>query len=222
MIDVPVRSARGRPVRPTATLVALCLLALPACQQEMATQPAPRPLASSDFFADGRASRPVVPGTVARGQERLDTALETGRDDDGKVVTLFPFEMTRPVLERGKQRYEIFCSVCHGLTGHGDGRIVKRGFTSPPDYVTGLSRAYQLKGQKVQGQEVVTRKQELKLVDVPVGHVFEVITKGYGAMPDHAAQIPVRDRWAITGYVRALQYAQSPELRQKVKTGGKP
>jgi mono/diheme cytochrome c family protein len=113
--------------------------------------------------------------------------------------------MTEAVLKRGQQRYTVFCSICHGLTGQGDGRIVQRGFTRPPSYSKDLSRYYQLRGEK------------RLLIDVPVGHIFDVITRGFGAMPDHAEQIPVRDRWAVAGYVRALQYSQSPELRKKMK-----
>ena len=135
---------------------------------------------------------------------RIDTALYEGQDEKGKEVTEFPFEMTKDVLERGRQRYDIFCSVCHGLTGQGDGRVVQRGFTKPPSYSADLSRAAKIKGK------------DIKLIDVPVGHVFEVITKGYGAMPSLHDQIPVHDRWAIVGYVRALQISQSPELRAKL------
>lgn len=204
-----VVSHRGR-------LVALCLLTIPACAQQMGSQPAYRPLQPNDFFADGRASRPLVAGTVARGQLHADTALETGHDDRGDLATVFPFEMSKDVLERGRQRYDIFCSVCHGLTGHGDGRIVQRGFTKPPDLITDVSRAYKIKEPD---------KPSPPLTSVPVGHVFEVITKGYGAMPDYASQIPVRDRWAIVGYVRALQFSQSPAARKAIEAtfekGGK-
>ena len=163
-----------------------------------------RPFSRDDFFADRRSARPVVEGTVARGQLRTDTALFTGKGEDGKDVTEFPFEMTKDVLVRGKQRYEIFCSVCHGMTGQGDGRIVQRGFTKPPSYSADLSRAAKLKGK------------DIPLVDMPVGHYFDTITRGYGAMPDLNTQIPVRDRWAIVGYVRALQISQSPAFRAKL------
>jgi mono/diheme cytochrome c family protein len=181
----------------------------------MAWTPAYKPLRPSDFFADGRSARPVVTGTVARGQLRTDPVLDTGRDEKGEYTTEFPFEMTREVLERGRQRYNIYCSVCHGLTGHGDGRIVQRGFTKPPDLITDVSRWYRTR--------LVPNPP--KLIDVPVGHFFEVITKGYGAMPDYASQIPLKDRWAISGYVRALQYSQSADLRKQMKAkadkGGK-
>jgi mono/diheme cytochrome c family protein len=200
-----------RPVR--ACLFALCLLTLPACEQQMSQHAGYKTLTQSDFFGDGRSARPTVPGTVARGQLHLDSALYTGRDDKGQLVTEFPFEMTEQVLKRGKERFTIFCSVCHGLTGHGDGRIVKRGFTKPPDYHTDLSRYYKLRGE------------EVKLIDVPVGHMFEVVSKGFGAMPDYASQIPVNDRWAIIGYVRSLQFSQSPAMRKAMeaapKKGGK-
>jgi mono/diheme cytochrome c family protein len=198
-----VRTAGMNPA--ARCLLILLLLALPACQQRMGDQPSYKPLEPSDFFADGRASRPVIAGTVARGQLHDDPVLYAGRDDQGDLSADYPFEMTKDVLTRGRQRYDIYCSVCHGLTGHGDGRIVQRGFTKPPNYVTDDSRGYKLRGETK------------KLTDVPPGYVFEVITKGYGAMPDHASQIPVRDRWAIVGYVKALQYSQSPELRAKMK-----
>ncbi len=194
------------PAKPQAArlaLLALCLLALPACSQQMSDHAGYKPLTPSDFFADGRSARPLVAGTVARGQLHSDAPLFTGRDDDGKLVNEFPFDMTKEVLQRGKQRYTIFCSVCHGLTGDGDGRIVKRGFTPPPNYHTDFSRAFKHLGQ------------DIKLTDVPVGHLFEVITKGYGAMADYSAQVPVNDRWAIAGYIRALQYSRSPELLKK-------
>lgn len=188
------------------TVLALVALTL-GCQQQMGTQPAPRPLAPSDFFPDGRGSRPLIAGTVARGQLRTDTALYDGRDDKGDLVDTFPFPMTKPVLERGEQRYNIFCAVCHGLTGHGDGRIVRRGFTVPPDYLKDNSRGYKFKGK------------DIPLTEVPVGYMYEVITKGYGAMAEHASQIPVNDRWAIVGYIKALQYSQSKAMRDKMDKG---
>jgi hypothetical protein len=183
------------------------------------------PLTPSDFFADGRSARPVVPGTVARGQLRIDAPLYTGRNDKGELVSEFPFEMTREVLQRGKERFTIFCSVCHGLTGHGDGRIVQRGFTAPPNYITDDSRALALQGGKtlvarrpLEQEDGKAQLSAVKLTEVPVGHFYEVISKGFGAMPDYATQVPVKDRWAIAGYIRVLQYSQSPAFREK---GGK-
>ena len=182
----------------------LFLLLLAGCSQQMAEHAGYKPLTKNEFFADRRSARPVVAGTVARGQLRIDTALYAGEDANGKEVAEFPFEMTKEVLARGKQRYGIFCSACHGMTGQGDGRVVQRGFTRPPSYSKDLSRAARIKGK------------DIKLIDVPVGHIFGVITKGYGAMPDLNEQIPAKDRWAIVGYVRALQISQSPELRAKL------
>jgi mono/diheme cytochrome c family protein len=194
-------------------LLAGCLLTLPACYQQMATQPAYRPLQPSTFFRDERSARQPVAGTVARGQLRDDPLLYEGRNARGEVADEFPFEMTEAVLKRGQERYNIFCSVCHGLTGQGDGRIVQRGFTKPPVFSKDLSRAYLIRSQG---------KDRKPLIDVPVGHIYDVITHGFGAMPDYAEQVPVRDRWAIVGYVRALQYSQSPQLRERMKgPGGK-
>jgi hypothetical protein len=139
-----------------------------------------------------------VAGTVARGQLRTDTELYEGRNDKGELVTVFPFAMTKEVLERGEQRYNIFCSVCHDLTGNGNGRIVQRGFTRPPNFHTDVSRYYQLREKEL-------GKKSPPLTEVSVGHIYDVITHGFGAMPDYASQIPVKDRWAIVGYVRVLQ-----------------
>ena len=103
-------------------------------------------------------------------------------------------------MERGQERFTIFCAVCHDPIGNGNGKIVQRGYTRPPSYVTDYSRGFERRGIKV------------KLRDVPVGYYFEVVSKGYGAMPDYAAQIPPRDRWAIIAYIRALQLSQHARL----------
>ena len=184
-------------------LVAVAVLSLPACWQRMSEQPSYRPLQPSGFFADGTSSRQPVPGTVARGQLRIDSALYQGKDAKGEWVTAFPFDPTQEVLERGRQRFNIYCSVCHGLNGHGDGRIVQRGFVKPPSYLDD-SRAYALK-----------EKKKINLKDVPHGHIFDVITRGYGAMPDYASQVTVQDRWAIVAYVRALQAAGAPKEKSR-------
>lgn len=199
---IPVR-------RLIAVSIAGLALLTPACVQQMADHAGYKPLTPSGFFADGRSARPTVPGTVARGQLRTDTVLYEGRDAKGNVVTEFPFEMTRQVLERGRERYNVWCSVCHGLTGEGDGRIVQRGFTWPPNLHTDLSRYYEHRKAAGQGESK-------RLTEVPVGHIYEVIYKGYGAMPSYHSEIPPRDRWAIVGYVKALQYARSPELRKQL------
>jgi mono/diheme cytochrome c family protein len=184
----------------------------------MADQPSYRPLEPSDFFPDGRSARPLIPGTVARGQLREDDALYLGKTAKGDPVTEFPFPLTDTVLQRGEQRVNIFCSVCHGLTGAGDGRIVQRGFTRPPAYYPVPNRKdldYDSRAYKIRDPKNV-----VPLYKVPVGHIFDVATNGFGAMPAYAEQVPVRDRWAIVAYVRALQYSQSREARDYLRKVG--
>jgi mono/diheme cytochrome c family protein len=155
-----------------------------ACRQDMHDQPRYTPLQSSSFFPDGSASRPLPAGTVARGQLKDDVAFYTGKAGD-EDVTEIPVPVDEARLRRGREMYDAHCAHCHGLTGAGDGMVVQRGFSKPPP----LS--------------------EERLRDAPIGHVFDVVTNGFGAMPDHAAQIKVMDRWAIAAYVRALQVAGS-------------
>jgi mono/diheme cytochrome c family protein len=186
----------------------------------MAEQPSYGPLRPSEFFPDGRSARPPVPGTVARGRLRDDDAFFTGRVEaespaagagagaavgpglslaGGRYVHEFPFPMTEAVLKRGQQRFGVFCSVCHGVDGTGNGKIVERGFTRPPNYLTDLSRGYLRRGEKV------------PLREAPVGYLFDVVTNGFGAMASYKEQIGPRDRWAIVGYVRVLQAAGAGE-----------
>jgi mono/diheme cytochrome c family protein len=146
----------------------------------MHDQPKYIPLRASSFFADGSSARPLPEGTVARGQLREDTLLYTGKVGD-EPATEFPFPVTEAVMQRGQEAFNAFCSHCHGMTGDGDGMVVQRGYTRPPA----------MHSEKVR--------------NAPVGHLFDVITNGFGAMPDHAAQVKVRDRWAIAAYIRALQ-----------------
>ena len=141
------------------------------------------PLEASTFFADGRSSRTLVTNTVPRGQLRQDRHLYEGIVD-GKPAETFPMPVTADVMARGQERFNVFCSPCHGRTGEGDGMIVQRGFRKPPSY------------------------QEDRLRNAPVGYFFDVMTHGFGAMQDYAAQIPVEDRWAIVAYERALQFSQ--------------
>lgn len=155
-----------------------------------------RPLQESAFFADGRASRPLEPDTVPRGHLRVDPHFDLGKRGDEYVDT-FPFEITEKDLTRGRQRFDIFCAVCHDRLGTGNGTIVQRGFTRPPNLNADLSRGFKLRGR------------DLPLRDVPVGYFFDVITHGYGAMPDYESQIRPRDRWAIVAHVRVLQLSQS-------------
>ena len=156
---------------------------LSGCRNDMHVQPRYNPLDSSDFFDDGRAARPEVPGTVARGQLRTDRYFYAGKVN-GVPVSAFPFPVTRQVLERGRERYNIYCTPCHGYTGEGRGMIVQRGFPQPPSYHTD------------------------RLRQAPVGHLYDVITNGYGAMYSYAARISPEDRWAIVAYIRALQLSQ--------------
>jgi mono/diheme cytochrome c family protein len=191
-----------------------------ACRQQMAEQPRYDPLEASSFFSDGRSARPLVPGTVARGQLRDDPHLFTGRVAGGtgssrvsspstsasqsttgtaalaEYVETLPFPATDQIMERGQGRYNIYCVVCHGPLGKGDGKIVERGYTRPPSFHNDISRGLERRGI------------QLPLRDAPVGYLFDVITSGFGAMPDYAEQVPVEDRWAIIAYIRALQASQ--------------
>ncbi len=162
-------------------------LLLTACRQDMHDQPRYEPLEASAFFADGRSSRPQVAGTVARGELRLDAHLYAGTVN-GEPATEFPFEITMDVLERGRERYDIFCSACHDYVGNGEGIVVRRGLKQPPSFHIE------------------------RLRDAPPGYFFDVITRGFGAMYDLSDKVPVEDRWAIIAYVRALQLSQNATM----------
>jgi mono/diheme cytochrome c family protein len=195
-------------------LLVFCLLSLSACRRDMQDQPKMKPYRGSNFFSDGLSARHPVEGTVPRGFLRTDTALFTGKKNknlsniSGTVSTTpagpqpsvrspsgqnaypddvdtFPFPITEETVLRGQQRYDIFCSVCHGKTGYGDGMVVRRGFRRAASF------------------------HDDRLRIAPVGHFFDAITNGWGAMPSYAPQIPVQDRWAIIAYVRALQVSQN-------------
>jgi mono/diheme cytochrome c family protein len=153
------------------------------CRQDMHDQPRFKPYAKSDFFADKRSARPLVDGTIARGHLREDAVLYTGKAA-GKPANAFPFPVTADVMARGRERFDIFCSPCHGRTGAGDGMIVQRGYRKPPTF------------------------HQDRLRQAAPGYTYDVITNGFGAMPDYAQQIPVRDRWAIVAYITALQRSQ--------------
>ncbi len=158
-------------------------LALAGCRQDMHDAPRYNPLRPSVFFANGSSARPLLANTVARGQLREDRHLYEGIVD-GKPAETFPFPITDEVMRRGQERFTVFCSPCHGRTGEGNGMIVERGFRRPPSY------------------------HEDRLRNAPVGYFFDVMTHGFGAMQDYAAQVPVADRWAIAAYIRALQFSQ--------------
>lgn len=166
-----------------AVVVSVALTA--ACRLDMHVQPRENPLARSDFFTDQRSARPPVEGTVARGNLRADTYFYTGKigNNPGDVM---PFPVTKEVLERGRERFNIFCAPCHSRLGDGNGFVPSRGFPRrPPSYhIPRLQKA-------------------------PLGYFFDVITEGFGIMPDYASQIPPRDRWDIVAYIRALQLSQN-------------
>ena len=210
--------------RPILLFAVCCLLFISACRVDMQDQPKMKPFRSSTFFRDGLSSRQPIEGTVARGFLREDTEFFTGKKagkgsakapvpaeapagpqpsgtnaapaltgaaaypDD---VEVFPIAVTKDVVIRGKERYEIFCSACHGLTGNGDGMIVRRGFRRAASF------------------------NDDRLRQAPVGHFFDAITNGWGAMPSYAPQIPPEDRWAITAYIRALQLSQQSQANEK-------
>ena len=191
--------------------IAVCSL-LVGCRYDMQDQPRYKALKKSDFFADGRASRDLPEGTVARGYLRADKEFYTGKTavqtpaaapnpaatpavdasgnslvtDFSGLVSEFPVPVTKELVNRGEERYKIFCIVCHGPVGNGDGMIVRRGFSKPPTY------------------------NDDRLRNAPVGHFYDVITNGQGKMNGYASQVPPADRWAIVAYIRALQISQNP------------
>ena len=223
---------------PGRVVLTFCLLHfaffLSACRRDMQDQPKAIAYRESAFFKDGVSSRPPVAGTVSRGHLRADREFYFGKkngygtadgsqrvENAGKIPTnrppdasapnaaamfpddvdTIPIPITRKVLDDGQERYQIFCSSCHGLTGYGDGMIARRGFNKPAP----------------------ASFHQDKLRQAPVGHFFDVITNGWGAMASHASQIPVEDRWKIIAYVRALQLSQmapgsSPTVREGAKT----
>src|SRR5438552_197727 len=193
-------------------LSAFCLLSS-GCRRDMQDQPKAVAYRESTFFKDGVSSRPPVEGTVPRGYLRADREFyfgkksgyrtPTSRGSDRAIdssaqqpgvgpnpgamfpdnVETFPFPITKEILERGQERYQIFCSSCHGLTGYGDGMVARRGFNKPAP----------------------ASFHQDKLRQAPVGHFFDVVTNGWGAMPSYASQFPVEDRWEIIAYIRPLQ-----------------
>jgi hypothetical protein len=158
---------------------AALLLLCSGCQQQMARQPKYKPLGKSDFFSDGLTARQPVEGTLSQERFALD-GLYIPKDSNA-----FPLPVTLELLDRGRQRFTIFCAPCHGALGDGQGFITTRGFRQPPSY-----HIDRLRG-------------------APAGYFFDVMTNGFGAMPSYAAQIPPRDRWAIIAYIRALQLSQN-------------
>lgn len=177
----------------TRTLVALALAGIAlltvGCRQKMAQQPYYDPYEASDFFADGKSARLPVENTVARGHLNLDEHLHTARVG-GELVDVYPFAVTAEVLDRGRERYNIYCTPCHGAAGLGNGVVVRRGYRPPPSFL------------------------DPKFNELPVGHYVDVMTNGFGAMPSYAAQTSAEDRWAIAAYIEALQMSQNVDISQ--------
>ncbi|MGH9631843.1 MAG: c-type cytochrome [Bryobacteraceae bacterium] len=193
---------RTEMARPAVILgLAVVIPVFTGCRQDMHDQPRYEPLEQSQFFRDGQSARQLVRGTVPRGYLKSDQAFFTGRIGD-QYVTEFPFPITKESLERGRERFNIYCSPCHGQTGFGNGMIVQRGFSPPPSY------------------------HQQRLREEPIGHFFDVVTNGFGAMASYAARVEPRDRWNIIAYIRALQLSQQatkadvpPEEADKITEG---
>ncbi len=168
-------------------MLLLCLAQLSGCVQDMYNYAKIKPLEPSSVFADARSSRQLVADTVSRSSVIAPTPFTTGFAD-GKPATTFPIPITREVLDRGQQRYSIYCAPCHGSTGYGDGMIVQRGFPAPPSYHIA------------------------RLINAPVGHFFDVMTNGYGLMYSYADRVSPADRWAIAAYICVLQRSQDATL----------
>ena len=201
-------------IRCSLVVAFFCLLAV-GCRYDMQDQPRYKALKKSEFFKDDKAMRELPEGTVARGMLHENKAFYTGKKENagnsGATITpaaasatttdasgnsvvatfpdavdQFPVPITKDLIDRGEQRYRIFCIVCHGPVGNGDGMIVRRGFPKPPTY------------------------NDDRLRNAPVGHFFDVITNGWGKMNSYASQVPPADRWAIVAYIRTLQISQNP------------
>lgn len=168
-------------------VAALVPLALAGCRQGMFDDAKYEPYERSTLFPNESSARPLPAGTVARGLLAEDRVLATGVGADG-AFAVNPLPISRELLVRGRQRYDVFCAPCHDRVGTGNGMIARRGFTRPPSF------------------------HEPRLRQIPDGHLFDAITRGYGQMPSYASQVPVDDRWAIVAYVRALQLSQDAEL----------
>lgn len=224
---VKSKKEKGK-INPRLSVFTFLLLpfAFAACgvRFDMQDQPRYRAYKQSDFFADRRGSRDQIAGTVARGQLRENKGFYTGKVDNPNLnapvqtttdalgntlvssfpndIVEFPIPVTKELVTRGQDRYNIHCIVCHGPLGNGDGMIVKRGFPQPPTY------------------------HDDRLRNAPVGHFYDVITNGWGKMNSYAYQIQPADRWAIVAYIRALQVGQAPEenlrMTSRTETNSQP
>lgn len=169
-------------------VLGVAAISLTACRRDMQVQPKYTPLALSGFWPDGRAARPIPEDTVALDEVNEEPGLNTG-NANGAFVTTFPLPVNAELLDRGRERFGIYCSPCHGMTGDGRGMIARQGFKAPAD----------LNSDRVR--------------NAPPGYLFQVISNGYGAMDDYSYQIKnVRDRWAIVAYIRALELSRSTRV----------
>ena len=196
------REGAGRRFRfRLAAATVLALLSTTACRNDMHIQPRYNPLAGTSFFNDGRASRPTIEDTVARGQLRTDEARFTGKVS-GKDIDYFPIQITKADVARGQERFNIYCSPCHGRLGNGHGMIVSRGLRQPPSYL------------------------DDRLMNAPIGHFYDVMTNGYGSMYSYASRVASDDRWRIAAYIRALQLSGNAPAdvaaQYAAKTSGGP
>lgn len=182
-----LRLLPGRARTMAIASITLAGVFLSGCRLDMHIQPKYLPYDPSNFFDDGRSERQPVPGTVARGHLRLDELLYTGKEN-GVLANRFPFPITRADLERGRERFDIYCTPCHDHTGSGQGMIVQRGFPPPPSYHID------------------------RLRNAPAGHFFDVMTNGFGSMYSYSSRVSPEDRWRIISYIRALQLAQHASL----------
>jgi mono/diheme cytochrome c family protein len=180
--ESPIRGKARRRLLGVA-MAALSVVAAAGCRQDMHNQPKYRPLRGTAFFADGSSSRPVPEGTVARGTLDDNAAFFTGKVGNAPVREL-PFKVDEALVSRGQDRYNIFCTPCHDTTGSGRGMVVQRGFKQPPSF------------------------HDERLRNAEAGYFFDVMTNGFGAMPDYKMQLSARDRWAVVAYIRALQLSQ--------------
>jgi mono/diheme cytochrome c family protein len=160
----------------------VCLVLLAGCRQDMHDQPRYEPLERSEFF-DGSSARPIPDGTIARGTLQEDEAFFTGKVGTTHAAE-WPMPVDQALVDRGQQRYNIYCTPCHDATGSGNGMVVQRGYRKPPSL----------------------HEERLRLAEP--GYVVDVITHGFGVMPDYRVQVAPRDRWAIAAYIRALQLSQ--------------
>lgn len=174
---------RNQSLRPLCLCGFILLLAMAGCRQDMYNQPKAKTDSATEFFKNGTSAQPIPPHTVEYRSARQNDAFSTGLTN-GVLVAQLPMRLTPALLERGRERYDIYCAVCHGMSGEGNGEIVQRGFPAPPTY------------------------HSERLRNAPIGHFYDVITNGYGVMYSYASRVEPADRWAIAAYIRALQLSQ--------------